>query len=491
MARGHEMQHVLLEDAPAEAARSPKRRRASWWVGGTVGAVVLALVAGQWVVDRREGAAVARLLSLPGVVGPLGAELVASPTMQAVLGPLLGGGRPAVLDADGAQTLTWSAGSPGGSWTATVMGPTPALAAADAQATSWCQPDTAPPEGASTARFVVCAVSDGGWVQAPDDPVMSSEVPARRSDVLVLDAADGTAVARWAVPHQASVAVLGDLVAVGALPPDGGPGAVTAYDIETGAQRWSYRPSTAPPRGDSGWGGVSVGRAAGLLAVQASETEVTFLRPDGTEVRRFAGGDQASAYVSCGEQPSVGVVCTTSGTDGGSSVILLGDDAAPARDRQLTGGLVPMTVDDGSVPGLVLTQDDTIRAWDEATGRPRWSLEGGSQVFRSEAVVLRGVVYTVVDGALMAVDGRTGDVRWSSDAKPDQQATGVLTDGRRVVATYESGGEPGSHFLVAFDPSSGERLFRAAYPAHVDRLMVAGKNLVGFDDTSNDYYLVR
>jgi len=390
------------------------------------------------------------------------------------------------VTADGSQALTWTP-EKGAPWTVDLTGPRDEFAVDGAQPGTTCQGTPV-----QDPRLVVCDVSDGGWVTPDDDDASYGTVPSTRDDVVVLSASDGSVLSRWAVGRYTSVAVVEGVVAVAGLA--GEHAVVTGYDAVTGAQRWVYRPRVASrAEGDLDEAKVEgptvfVNAVGRFFVVEESAPATQALRPDGTEIRTIGDADAepGSGYMSCDDDVRLGVVCVSSGSDGNEDVLLLGDDADPARDRHLAGGLVRTSVDDGSVPGLVLTDDGGVRAWDAPSGRPAWTLGSGTagggwtDRLTPDALVLRGVVYCTVGNTLVAVDGRTGERRWSVDVGAG--ASSLLTDGRQVLVAVENSD---ASYLVAFDLRSGERQFRADYPKGIDHLQPAGHRLVGYSDLGN------
>ena len=139
---------------------------------------------------------------------------------------------------------------------------------------------------------------------------------------------------------------------------------------------------------------------------------------------------------------------------------LLAGDADPDRDRVLLGRLVDVTVDDGSLPGLVLTSREKLYAWDEETGRPRWErdLEAGF-----DALVVRGRVYLCSSTSVVALDGRTGDLVWEAEA-PSCSYSGLATDGRDLLVRSITTGTAGLGGMTGYDfgTSTGDQTVRAA-----------------------------
>ena len=279
--------------------------------------------------------------------------------------------------------------------------------------------------GCTTTRLdgravLVCMI---GYRLADQD----GTAPAARGEVVVLDAATGTLVARRAAPRQAGAVVVEEGAAVLAWRVLGDV-RVHAQDLVTGATVWQQRFSvprtgtptrvelTTPPRVAR----VQLAVGAGLVVVAAAQ-RVYLLGPDGT-VRAEHG--RLQGYLR-DVRPDRVVVLTTNGPTG-TLVVRPGQPDVLTADVALVASL-----DDDSLADVRLVTGDTLRADDARTGAQRWALDDGG----TDAVVLDGTVYVAGSRTLVrAVDGRTGAVRWAVPLPDGASAGRLVTDGERLYA---------------------------------------------------------
>ena len=485
MARRGELQEVQLDDDPAPAVATGSRRVPVRRIVAGLLVLVVALAATQWVLAARERAALAELARVPGVLSPMDEELVVERRVPArESGPLFGvaGG---VLDRadDGSQTYTWLGGTDGqGSWSTQLMGPSPQLAELDP---------------ASVAGGSECA-DDGVLGRAGGLPGLRRRggrrvgcpgaVPARTSQVIVLSATDGSVLAQWPVDAGVSLAVLpDDLVALAYATPDGT--TVTGFDALTGEQRWSqtdpWADGAAHSQNDLA---VSLSRVGDVLASSPWGGPVRLLSADGDIVRDLPQGIGTRLDGKGWMGDGVGGISYQTDTADGVRTTLVAPDGDPAADVTVGGSLFHLALDDGSVPDLVLTVGDRLRAWDGSTGAARWS--DGTVIAASSALIMRGRVFVASSTGVVALDGATGDKLWTTPAgRGWSLGPTMFTDGRHLLVPVDTIPTGGTSQLVAYDPASGREVFRADYPADVGQLLKAERFLVG-RDLATDEYLV-
>ncbi len=139
-----------------------------------------------------------------------------------------------------------------------------------------------------------------------------------------------------------------------------------------------------------------------------------------------------------------------------------------------TAGRVEVTplVVDGIM--YIAEPPSTIAALDARTGRRLWRYDPGvpdetlnigfPRVNRGVALLDDGVFFGTLDAFVMALDRSTGDVRWRVPLGDNRigvaiTAAPLAVDGKIIVGM--SGGEAGVRgFLDAYDPATGERLWR-------------------------------
>lgn len=473
---------VELEEDPgarpgARAGRAHGRR----WVAlpaVLVAVLVAGLVVGQVVTDARERARVAAVADLPDVLDPLPRapgvawRLDADATGDvAVVGTALVEGR--VAD-DGAVSVTARDVRTGDvRWTVPLL---------DAPSTP-ARPGTTRygvgcADGPGLPGRVVCLAHDATAVRAPDgDASTARGAPATGGSVVVVDTATGAEAVRFPAVDQGDVAasagVVGDVVVLAAPRDDGT--SVWAVDPVTGRVRWRVH-------ADTGFGG-------GWLRW-------------GEEVRVVPVGDDAVAVLGAGAVvldvgdgatlATAGTLATVLGARHDGAALVVGSEGytrlvGPDADVRLDGAPVRVTLDDGSVPGLALTTAGGLRAWDAATGTPRWRAD----VTARTALVAGGCVHVHDGTGVTTLDARTGEVRWQVTAATllgGDVVTTLASDGTRLlVAGLDASGTHG--LLAAVDPTDGGVLWRADLPRDVGPVDTVDGVLLGV--TPQDTVVLR
>ena len=176
-----------------------------------------------------------------------------------------------------------------------------------------------------------------------------------------------------------------------------------AHDARTGVERWRHEDSAPGPSEPVGsW---SFGTAGDVVAYSDGD-RLTVLSATGAVVRTDLPNPRArSLATDAGTGLPALPALSIDGQETTETTTLLARDADPARDRVLLGRIVDLTVDDGSLPGLVLTARDKLYAWDVETGAPRWDrdLPAGN-----DALVVRGRVYLCSGTSIVALDAPFG-----------------------------------------------------------------------------------
>lgn len=496
MARRGGLQAVELldeHDTPL-SSRPPRRRVAPTAV--VVGAlvVVAGLVATQWVITARERAAVRALAQVPGVLAPVDETLVVQRRVAAEDAGVLFGWSDGFLDraADGSQSYRWVDGTGGGAgWTAELLGPTPALAAVASShvvSGSACLGDAAPSAEPGAATRVVCLVSDGAFVVEATGGGGIDRVPATTREVVVLSAADGRTLARWPVTAGEHVAVLpDDVVAVASWTAT--ETTVTGYDVLTGEQRWTrVDPVPAALRiTDDDHVGVGLIRVGDLLGYSPPGRSLMLLSPDGRPVRDL--DDELAGMIDAGWMTDQqGRIILQSQDAMSPRTTFLAPDGNPADDVTVDGRLVHTVLDDDSVPGLLLTSDPDVRAWDERTGAARWTSD--EVVSAHSALVMRGRVFVTTARGVVALDARTGATIWSAETARRMAVSSIATDAHHLLVMLDPTTPDDEPVLVAYDPVTGDEKFRAHYPEGVTTVGPARRTLVGLDETTNEYVVL-
>ncbi|ADG72983.1 hypothetical protein Cfla_0063 [Cellulomonas flavigena DSM 20109] len=475
-------------DADARDGDGPEQRgpagRRRWWLAVPVVAV-LALVVGQVVTDTRERTDLADLARQPLVVDPVegpvevawqvprGTQIASA----ARAGSVLVAARVTPDLAVALEGVDVATGA--GLWSSEVVAARPDLGEDAVADPVVCVP--APDD----ERQVACLVPDSAWSVVDGAPVT---VAATTTRLLVLDAADGTVRvdrevptwAQWLTPVGDDVLLVGDLH-----------GTLTAelQALRDGATRWR---TTSERKA----GGPS-SRVLPVTTVLDEETiavdrlgEVVFLSAtNGEELGSVVsgldvGGDGQLVTFTATMSIALGAALVFS--DAGTQV------ATPGRAVSVEGVLPQVLVDDGSVPGLVLTRTPRLTAWDADDGTERWATD---VVDAEDVTVFDGRVHVGTSTDLVTFDGATGDELWRFD-RPSAEGTPV-TDGRYLYTTARRGERHSAPYdLVALHPADGSEAWRAplperSWPQSVAGLLVATSFGPNIDDYEEIHQVLR
>ena len=486
----------LDESVPAEVSPTPAPHRRHWWVVGVAGALVVGALTVQLVSAARERGAVARLAEVSGVLAPVDGSLPvawASDSIDDTVWNVIRVGGAIVgptVDDDGSQHLVAHDLSTGAvRWTTRLYGPDEARALAEAQRASspaQCVPTTDTPD----ASLVACLVSDGFVAYGYEG---SSTVPATETFVRVVDVADGHTVAEWPATGG-SLSVLDGVAVVGSYDADD---AVTfdGLDLMTGAPRWVVHlpePDRVAGSGPAD-GPPSTYRVGDYVSYDALDGEIVML--DATGARAFAelpppqvNRGEGAAFV---DEPRSGRILYTVGQYSSSfTTTVVGGKGS---EFSFAGRPAVPVVDDGSVPGLLLSTGTDLRSEggdgsivlhgrDIESGADLWEIH--LDVSENDGVVVaRGRVFVSTFTGVVALDGRTGAVLWSVDEPLGETFNGVMTDGRHLIVPVGTSDRASSTGVVALDPASGEQVWRTPVPASVDQVVAFGSVLLGLDVT--------
>ena len=318
-------------------------------------------------------------------------------------------------------------------------------------------------------HLAVCLAHDGTSVI--DDHEWRTVTPSA-ARLVTLDTRDGTVVtdltdALGVEGLVTSFATTGDLVVVTAESEE-----ITDVRAVTSDGTPAWRTTAPAPDGEER---RTVVRHVGDLVALVTPTEVRLLDAAGDTVRtvlldgRFAAGWGDALYVMpSGERAADGV------EDGERTTVV-----RPEGDVEVQGrDVVPLTVDDGSVPDLVLTSDGTtLTAWDGA-GEKLWAVSAGSSWL---AVLLDGRLHLAPGAEILTIDARTGDELWRSSAA----TSSPVTDGRLLLAVAASPRRGHSTEMVALDPADGAELWRAPLPEGTQELTAHHRLLFAVQRTAD------
>jgi len=278
--------------------------------------------------------------------------------------------------------------------------------------------------------------------------------PAQHGHLVVLDAATGRRVVDRATSPTPVFAVLPGLVVLAEAGSDARTH-VVAEDLTTGDVRWRYR---SPVR-----------------SVLATGEPFLRLLVVGDQVVLVDGSGTATVLTASGaarrptSRPLLGWSVDASGAvwllTGGA--VGSGDAAAGTvvvrphgADVALPGRGVAPVVDDGSLPGLVVSSGRSgTHGADAGTGGRRWASPVEAQPVGS--LVLGGRVVLATADGVAALDGRDGSTVWATAADDGAVVTGLASDGRHVLAVEQGAGDT---VLVALRASDGRIAWRAPLP---------------------------
>ena len=209
-----------------------------------------------------------------------------------------------------------------------------------------------------------------------------------------------------------------------------------------------------------------------LVGVAVPGWTATVLSGSGTVLRAGQPGD-ADHLVD----PVAGRFALLSSTGSGSlrtTLVQRGRD-----DVDLPGAVLVPTVDDGSVPDLVLTSGGSLRGWDAVAGSARWKSD---VVASGNAVVLGGRVHVSTRSGVVALDGETGEVVWRGATTEDHVPGSIATDGRLLLVAERPvvGGAPSD--LVAYAATDGRTVWRSGLPDGLRTSIPVGHLLLGWGD---------
>ena len=301
------------------------------------------------------------------------------------------------------------------------------------------------------------------------DEGVETRKPATTTRVVVLDTRDGHVVADSSAPGATALAALRGLAVV-AVPGRDGQTEVTGRDLFTGEVRWRFSPPLPGADRRVFAGEVRLFAVDGLIGVTIPGWTATVLSSSGEVLRASSPGDADHLL-----DPVAGRLVLLSTTGSGSLRSTLVERGR--ADVDLPGEVLPLTVDDGSVPDLVLTSSGDVRGWDAATGEARWRSDVVASV---NALLLDGRVYVSTRGGVAALDGRTGDLLWRASTVASTVPGFLVTDGRQLVTTEQPVGGGNISNLAAVALDDGRSLWRVSFPDDLWSSAAVGHLLIGW-----------
>ncbi|KQY23029.1 hypothetical protein ASD16_10570 [Cellulomonas sp. Root485] len=448
------------DDAVAQEPGTRTRSRKRWWLLAVPVAAAVLAAGVQLGSDALERAADARIAALPGAIDPVGDSVQALWRSEPGTGALAHGlvahdALHAVLvGPDGAVSYDAVDLRSGDQlWSTTLRGPDPAQTDPLYPNASTCTPDAEP--GAEPER-VVCLVTDG------PTPGAIEPRPGTESRIVVLDLADGHVLADRPGPPVASLAVLPGLAATAVV--EDRHVVVVSADPLTGRELWRYRhpePSEQEPWIGAGGGVVVVfGTPGGPIVLSASGDRVP------TEPGTTGWGTTEEGWF------------VTERSDPGGRIQRVVRPGEPPVE--VTGRLLDRTVDDGSVPGLEVSVGGITSGWDAGTGEQLWEADISVPPYQDEDVlIIDGMVFLTSDDAVVALDARTGETRWTAARQQGSYVGQLLTDGAHVILVEAPQDGFGTAYLTVLDRRDGAFVRRLALPDTVTYPVSAGRHLVG------------
>ncbi len=447
-------------DVPAPPRVPTRRRVRRVGLGAAAVATVVAVAAvGQTVVDRREEARLAAVAELPTVAAALSGrpgvlwdvpdDAVLETQVRTPDGLLVG---VRAETGKSVQAVAFDAGTGSLVWERDLVDA--AARQPQDEMVRRTVPGSCALDPGSPGR-VVCLAGDDMW--ALDEGALR-RVPPTTLRLVVLDTDDGSVVAdltdSLAGPGRTSLAVVGDVVVVGRVSGD----RVDVRALTTdGVVRWQ---TVLPGPVDEDVSDV-VAPLEDLVAVTTSSAVVLLdatggtvrevPRPDGRSVLRQAPGTPADTSFTQLEQ-LLGARWSAPGPNPPRTVVVGADE-----DVEVLGEVMVLSVDDGSVPGLVITSvGPVLHGWD-GDGDELWSVELPAGW---GALLLDGRLHMDGGTRLVTLDARTGVELWRTAATVEAP----VTDGRLLLGNAATPSRGVQTELVALDPRDGSEVWRTPLP---------------------------
>lgn len=446
----------------AVRARAISRRLVPFWpVGLALAVLAVAASVGLHVVQQRQEAArLAALADVPGVLAPLDrsvhelwqSEVVIADVQLTAAGDALVATRTGPGNAVDMQALDPRTGD--------LMWST-VLREADQPLTSWGAAGCVLAED-DGLPVLACTVVDE-WSTSPDSN--GATVPTR-AHLVVLDPRDGEVLAQRAVAPDASLGALdGDLL----LASTGGGDRVRLERVHpvSGLVTWSFD-DAIPVHPDAGYHGAPAWvQTVDGHVVLTSRATTWLLTPDGVPERGPVEAD--TVLVSGGRLLAQSYRWSDSGTT--TYEILPDGSTGPEISLQP----VWTTVDDGSVPGLLLAADASgeLVGIDVTTGERRWTSSVRSV---DSALVVDGHVVVGTPGhGVLGLDPQTGEIDWETEVA---RYDGFLSTDGRVVTTVDNV-DLRDRRLVGLDLDDGRRAWEMPMGSDVEWMQVLDGRLYG------------
>ena len=245
---------------------------------------------------------------------------------------------------------------------------------------------------------------------------------------------------------------------------------MTGRDLFTGEVRWRFSPPLPGADRRVFAGEVRLFAVDGLVGVTIPGWTATVLSSSGEVLRESQPGDADHLL-----DPVAGRLVLLSTTGSGALLSTLVERGR--ADVDVPGEVLPLTVDDGSVPDLVLTSSGNVRGWDAATGESRWTSDVVASV---NALLLDGRVYVSTRAGVAALDGRTGDLLWRASTVGSAVPGFLVTDGRQLVTTEQPVGGGNISNLAAVALDDGRSLWRVSFPDDLWSSAAVGHLLIGW-----------
>lgn len=212
-----------------------------------------------------------------------------------------------------------------------------------------------------------------------------------------------------------------------------------------------------------------------MVAVQTATGATVWRDQFGGEICAQPAADDANLFVATRSDK------LDSASNAKSSLRLIGAASGLTRwvrelPRPLTGTL---TITATHV--VAIDAGDSILAFDKGTGAPSWSIQMSSPV-TTPIVTGGGLLYVgIKEGAICAIDDRTGRVAWRRETHRRQHPTSVGFDGSRLFIGANDGQ------VYALDAASGSVLWKKRLSGTIEHLAPIENGVLAFSRASAVY----
>lgn len=263
---------------------------------------------------------------------------------------------------------------------------------------------------------------------------------------------------------------------------DGKRGGVVAFDLASGRQLWRTRTSS-PVRGGPALDGdtVAIAQLDGtLLVLDAATGALRWTRDLGKGIAPEAGNVFAPPAIAAGTLV-LGNRRKLVALDGEGSERWSVD---PIPDATYSQSLAAVAIGEDAVVGVFHRELGGVIAWERATGKERWRMEGLAATAINASPMIAGDTVYIVNGLteVMALDLATGAQRWQVKLDPAGFDWGNATIGTPAIARGILVVPTLYRDLVALDAATGHERWRfAGTPGPLRTTHYRGAREAGFE----------